>query len=74
VKGAGLSRAIIMKISRNTSSFSSARPRRRRNPFMLPVLILLVILAALLGWFWSRGGETAQTRVEKVIPAERLGR
>jgi hypothetical protein len=62
-----------MKISRNTSSFSSSPSRRRRNPLVLPVVILIVILAALLGWFWSRGGEKPQLRVEKAIPAERLG-
>ncbi|MFT3966851.1 MAG: hypothetical protein QM690_13320 [Sphingobium sp.] len=62
-----------MKISRNSSSFGG--PRRRRNPLLLPVIILIVILAALLGWFWSRGSaEKTQQRVEKIIPAERLGR
>lgn len=63
-----------MKISRNSSSFSGGASRRRRNPLMLPVLLLVLILAGLLGWFWSRGGgEKPQTRVEKAIPAERLG-
>lgn len=62
-----------MKISRTTSSFSSNSPRRRRNPLVLPVVLLVLILALLLGWFWSRGGEKVQTRVEKAIPAERLG-
>ncbi|HEX7853102.1 MAG TPA: hypothetical protein VF503_05335 [Sphingobium sp.] len=61
-----------MKISRNNSNFGGQRGRRR-NPLVLPVIILIVILALLLGWFWSRGGEKPQQRVEKSIPAERLG-
>jgi hypothetical protein len=61
-----------MKISRNTSNIGGQR--RRRNPLVLPVVVLILLLALLIGWFWSRGGaERAQQRVEKVIPAERLG-
>lgn len=61
-----------MKISRNSTNFGGSR--RRRNPLVLPVIILILILALLIGWFWSRGGaEKAQQRVEKIIPAERLG-
>lgn len=60
-----------MKI-RNNSSFGSTS-RRRRNPLLLPVIILVILFVALIGWFWSRGGPQEQQRVEKVIPAERLG-
>ncbi|MCE7797281.1 hypothetical protein LWE61_12015 [Sphingobium sufflavum] len=61
-----------MKI-RNNNSFGGPA-RRRRNPLLLPVIILIVLFVALIGWLWSRGGEQAQVRVEKAIPAERLGR
>ena len=61
-----------MKISRSSSGLGS--PRRRRNPLIIPVIVLILILAALIGWFWSRGGSgKPQQRVEKSIPAERLG-
>jgi hypothetical protein len=61
-----------MKISRNSNSFGGPS-RRRRNPLLFPVIILIVLFAALIGWFWSRGGPQPQQRVEKIIPAERLG-
>lgn len=61
-----------MKISRNNTSFGGPS-RRRRNPLLLPVVILVLLFVALIGWFWSRGGEQAQQRVEKAVPAERLG-
>lgn len=57
-----------MKISR-TSHY-----KRRRNPLFLPSIIGIVILVGLLAWFWQRGGPQPQQQVEKVIPAERLGR
>lgn len=58
-----------MKINRSPYS-----PRRRRSPLFLPILILLVLLAAFLVWAWLQGGPQPQSQVEKVIPAERLGR
>lgn len=62
-----------MKISRNSSSFGG--PRRRRNPLLLPIILLIVILGLLIGWFWSRGSDDKpQQRVEKIIPADRLGK
>jgi hypothetical protein len=61
-----------MKISRNSNSFGG-QSRRRRNPLLLPVILLVVLFVALISWFWSRGGEQAQSRVEIAIPAERLG-
>lgn len=57
-----------MKISR-TSHY-----KRRRNPLFLPSIIGISILVGLLAWFWQRGGPQPQQQVEKVIPAERLGR
>ncbi|MBD3765555.1 MAG: hypothetical protein IE927_12710 [Rhodobacterales bacterium] len=39
---------------------------------ILPI-ILVVLVVALLAFLWSRGGEQPQQRVEKVIPAEKLG-
>jgi hypothetical protein len=61
-----------MKINRTTSSFGGPG-RRRRNPLALPAIVLVLILIGLPVWFWARGGEQPQHRVEKVIPAERLG-
>ncbi|MEA3389678.1 hypothetical protein [Sphingobium sp. CCH11-B1] len=61
-----------MKNNRNFGSFdSSARRRGTRLPVIPIVLVLLVV--ALLAFFWSRGGEQPQQRVEKVIPADKLG-
>ncbi|HAF42396.1 MAG TPA: hypothetical protein DCG90_11625 [Sphingobium sp.] len=61
-----------MKNNRNYSSFEgSSRRRGGRLPIIPIVLVLLV--AALLAFFWSRGGEKPQQRVEKIIPAEKLG-
>jgi hypothetical protein len=57
-----------MKLSR-TSHY-----KRRRNPLVVPSIIGVVLLIALLAWFWQRGGPQPQQTVEKVIPAERLGR
>ncbi|OAN53273.1 hypothetical protein [Sphingobium sp. TCM1] len=61
-----------MKNNRNYSSFEgSSRRRGGRLPIIPIVLVLLV--AALLAFFWSRGGEKPQQRVEKIIPSEKLG-
>ncbi|MET0239329.1 MAG: hypothetical protein ABW184_05465 [Sphingobium sp.] len=59
-----------MKNLRSTSYES----RRRRNPLVLPAIIVAVLFFALIGWFWSRGGEQSQQRVEKIVAPERLGR
>ncbi|HEX7876077.1 MAG TPA: hypothetical protein VF489_05775 [Sphingobium sp.] len=40
---------------------------------IIPV-ILVVLLAGLVALLWSRGGEQPQQRVEKVVPAEKLGK
>lgn len=58
-----------MKISR-----SSQYHRRRRNPLILPAIIVIALLVGCLGWFWHRGGPQPQQHVEKAISAERLGR
>ncbi len=58
-----------MKIKRSVSS-----PPRRGRPVPLIPLVLLLILIALIGWFWVRGGEQPLVRVEKPVVAERLGR
>ena len=62
-----------MRSNRSFSTFeSSSRRRGTRLPIIPIVLIVLVIgLVALL---WSRGGERPQQRVEKAIPAEKLGK
>jgi hypothetical protein len=62
-----------MRSNRSFSSFeNSSRRRGKRLPIIPAVLVLLLIgLVALL---WSRGGERPQQRVEKVIPAEQLGK
>lgn len=47
---------------------------RRRNPLVLPAIIVAGLILALLVWAWIAGGEQPRNQVEKVIPAERLGR
>ncbi|MEJ7925227.1 hypothetical protein WG908_00485 [Sphingobium sp. AN641] len=61
-----------MKSNRNFGSFQGASRRGTRLP-IVPI-VLVAIIVGLLALFWSRGGEQAQTRVEKVIPAEKLGK
>lgn len=60
-----------MKNKRSNSSFAGGSRRRSTLP-ILPVA-LVVLVAALLAFFWTRGGEKPQQRIEKVIPAEKLG-
>ncbi|AUW58850.1 hypothetical protein C1T17_12855 [Sphingobium sp. SCG-1] len=61
-----------MKIKRQNSSFES-RTRRRSSLPIVPIILLIVIIG--LFWLmWSRGGEQPQVRVEKAIPAEKLGK
>lgn len=59
-----------MKIRRSNNMFEPSR-RRRRLPLIRVALALLVV--ALLVAAWQRGGEQPQSRVEKAIPAEKLG-
>lgn len=61
-----------MKNNRNFSSFEGAGRRRGTRLPILPI-VLVVLVVALLAFLWSRGGEQPQQRVEKVIPAEKLG-
>lgn len=61
-----------MKISSNKYGSYNNRTRRSKGPI---VLILLAVLLAVFLWFlWQRGGEKPQQRVEKAIPAEKLGK
>lgn len=59
----------MMKIQ-NSYSYNS-RARRSRMPIVLIILILALIGAIYA--MWSAGGETPQVKVEKVIPADKLG-
>jgi len=61
-----------MKNNRNFSSFEGSSRRRGGRLPIIPILIVLLVVA-LLAFFWSRGGEKPQQRVEKIIPAEKLG-
>lgn len=61
-----------MKINRNSSSFES-RSRRRSNLPIIPIALVLLLIG-LLWLLWTRGGEQPQQRVEKAIPAEKLGK
>ncbi|MDX3901214.1 MAG: hypothetical protein QHC40_12010 [Sphingobium sp.] len=61
-----------MKNNRSQSSFEGRSRRRTRLPIIPIVLVLLIV--GLLALFWSKGGERPQARVEKVIPADRLGK
>ena len=62
-----------MKNNRNFSSFEGSQRRRGTSLPIIPIALVL-LLVALLAFFWSRGGEQPQQRVEKVIPAEQLGK
>lgn len=61
-----------MKNNRNFSSFEGGSRRRGTRLPIIPIILVLVVVA-LLTFFWSRGGEQPQQRVEKVIPQEKLG-
>ncbi|WP_176591473.1 hypothetical protein [Sphingobium sp. EM0848] len=61
-----------MKRNRSYSSFEGSSRRRGRSLPIIPI-IALVVLVAIIALLWSRGGEKPQSRVEKVIPAEKLG-
>ncbi len=61
-----------MKIKRQISSFES-RPRRRSTLPLIPIIVILLIVG-LFVLLWARGGEQPQVRVEKAIPAEKLGK
>ena len=62
-----------MKNNRNSSSFEGSTRRRGSNLPIIPIaLVVLVVL--LLVFLWSRGGEQPQQPVEKIIPAEQLGK
>ncbi|EQB32080.1 hypothetical protein [Sphingobium ummariense] len=61
-----------MKNRRSVSSFEGASRRRRSSLPIVPV-VAIIVLIGLIALFWSRGGERPQQRVEKVIPAEKLG-
>ncbi|HKT78474.1 MAG TPA: hypothetical protein VJQ78_17205 [Sphingobium sp.] len=62
-----------MRSNRSFSTFdSSARRRGKRLP-IIPI-ILIALLVGLIALLWSRGGERPQQRVEKAIPAEKLGK
>lgn len=61
-----------MKRNRSFSSFEGSSRRRGSSLPIIPI-IAVAVLAAIIALLWSRGGERPQTRVEKVIPAEKLG-
>ncbi|MBA4091712.1 hypothetical protein [Sphingomonas sp. VDB2] len=61
-----------MKNNRNFSSFEGGSRRRGSSLPIIPIALAALVIA-LLAFFWSRGGEQPQQRVEKVIPAEKLG-
>jgi len=62
-----------MRSNRSFSTFESSSRRRGKRLPLIPI-ILVVLLAGLVALLWSRGGERPQQRVEKVIPAEKLGK
>lgn len=62
-----------MKNNRNVSSFEGSTRRRGSRLPIIPIA-LVVLVALLLVFLWSRGGEQPQQRVEKIIPAEQLGK
>ena len=61
-----------MKRNRSYSSFEGSSRRRKTSLPIIPIIAVLV-LAGIIALLCSRGGERPQDRVEKVIPAEKLG-
>lgn len=61
-----------MKRNRSYSSFEGGSRRRGPSLPIIPI-VAVIVLVAILALLWSRGGEKPQSRVEKVIPAEKLG-
>ncbi|MBP6030390.1 MAG: hypothetical protein KA533_03070 [Sphingobium sp.] len=59
-----------MKI-RRTNSFGEAP--RRRSPVPMGCLLLAILVLGALGWTWHQGGEQPLVRVEKPVPADKLG-
>ncbi|CAD7334905.1 hypothetical protein FIM10_01185 [Sphingomonadales bacterium 56] len=62
-----------MRSNRSFSTFESSSRRRGTRLPLIPI-VLIVLLAGLVALLWSRGGEQPQQRVEKTIPAEKLGK
>lgn len=62
-----------MRSNRSFSTFESSSRRRGTRLPLIPI-VLIVLLAGLVALLWSRGGEQPEQRVEKTIPAEKLGK
>ena len=62
-----------MRSNRSFSTFESSSRRRGTRLPIIPI-VLIVLLAGVIALLWSRGGEQPQQRVEKTIPAEKLGK
>ncbi len=62
-----------MKTNRHSSVFDTGSRRRRSRLPIVPIVILAVLIG-LVVLLWSRGGEQSQQRVEKAIPADKLGK
>lgn len=62
-----------MKIKRSSSVFDSPRRRSSVRLPIIPIAIIVVVIAVLM-LLWSRGGEQPQNRVEKAVPADKLGK
>ncbi|EQB13625.1 hypothetical protein L288_02430 [Sphingobium quisquiliarum P25] len=61
-----------MRSNRSFSNFESSSRRRGKRLPIVPI-VLIALLIGFLALLWSRGGEQPQQRVEKAIPAEKLG-
>lgn len=62
-----------MRSNRSFSNFDSSSRRRGKRLPLIPI-VLIALLVGLFALLWSRGGERPQQRVEKVIPADKLGK
>lgn len=63
----------FMRSNRSFSTFESGSRRRGTRLPIIPI-VLIVLAIGLVALLWSRGGERPQQRVEKAIPAEKLGK
>lgn len=61
-----------MKSNRYSSAFDTGSRRRRRSLPIIPIVIV-ALLIGLVALLWARGGEQPQQRVEKAVPADKLG-